>query len=91
VLFVLGRREAASLASLRSFFHRVQKMISEQKFQVTVFGVDQEKVAALNAACSYICRILWEEIAAASSLGVFAVLQKTLSLWPGDEKSLVIV
>jgi UDP-N-acetyl-D-glucosamine dehydrogenase len=47
-------------------------LFSEQKFQVTGFDVDQQKVAALNAGRSYIYRILSEEVAAARSSGFSA-------------------
>src|SRR5256885_15698582 len=47
-------------------------LFSEQKFHVTGFDVDQQKVAALNAGHSYIYRILSEEIAAARSSGFLA-------------------
>jgi UDP-N-acetyl-D-glucosamine dehydrogenase len=47
-------------------------LFSEQKFQVTGFDVDQQKVASLNAGHSYIYRILSEEVAAARSSGFSA-------------------
>ena len=47
-------------------------LFSEQKFRVTGFDVDQQKVDALTAGGSYIYRILPEEIAAAKSSGFVA-------------------
>jgi len=44
-------------------------LFSEQKFSVTGFDVDRQKVETLNAGGSYIYRILPEEIAAAKSSG----------------------
>lgn len=44
-------------------------LFSEQKFKVTGFDVDQQKVNTLTAGGSYIYRILPEEIAAAKSSG----------------------
>jgi UDP-N-acetyl-D-glucosamine dehydrogenase len=44
-------------------------LFSEQKFNVTGFDVDQQKVNTLTAGGSYIYRILPEEIAAAKSSG----------------------
>jgi UDP-N-acetyl-D-glucosamine dehydrogenase len=47
-------------------------LFSEQKFRVTGFDVDRQKVDALSAGRSYIYRILPEEIAAAKSSGFTA-------------------
>src|SRR5437016_14235835 len=47
-------------------------LFSEQKFRVTGFDVDRQKVATLNAGGSYIYRILPEEIVAARSSGFTA-------------------
>src|SRR3989440_13055187 len=47
-------------------------LFSEQKFRVTGFDVDQQKVDTLTAGGSYIYRILPEEIAAAKSSGFSA-------------------
>jgi UDP-N-acetyl-D-glucosamine dehydrogenase len=47
-------------------------LFSEQKFRVTGFDVDQQKVDTLSAGGSYIYRILPEEIAAAKSSGFVA-------------------
>src|SRR5215469_7117722 len=47
-------------------------LFSEQKFKVTGFDVDQQKVDALTAGGSYIYRILPEEIASAKSSGFAA-------------------
>lgn len=47
-------------------------LFSEQKFRVTGFDVDQQKVETLTAGGSYIYRILPDEIAAAKSSGFSA-------------------
>lgn len=47
-------------------------LFSEQKFRVTGFDVDQQKVDTLSAGGSYIYRILPEEITAAQSAGFAA-------------------
>src|SRR5215469_16604693 len=47
-------------------------LFSEQKFRVTGFDVDQQKVDTLAAGGSYIYRILPEEIAAAKASGFSA-------------------
>jgi len=47
-------------------------LFSEQKFRVTGFDVDQNKVDTLTAGGSYIYRILSEEISAAKSAGFAA-------------------
>lgn len=47
-------------------------LFSEQKFRVTGFDVDQQKVDTLTAGGSYIYRILPDEIAAAKSSGFAA-------------------
>ena len=47
-------------------------LFSEQKFKVTGFDVDQQKVDTLTSGGSYIYRILPEEIAAAKSAGFAA-------------------
>src|SRR5689334_14864628 len=47
-------------------------LFSEQKFQVTGFDVDQQKVDTLTRGGSYIYRILPEEIKAAKSSGFSA-------------------
>src|SRR5215469_16897390 len=47
-------------------------LFSEQKFRVTGFDVDQNKVNTLTAGGSYIHRILPEEISAAKSSGFTA-------------------
>src|SRR5689334_17481736 len=47
-------------------------LFSDQKFRVTGFDVDKQKVETLTAGGSYIYRILPEEIAAAQSSGFAA-------------------
>ena len=47
-------------------------LFSEQKFRVTGFDVDQQKVNTLTAGGSYIHRILPEDVAAAKSAGFTA-------------------
>src|SRR5438105_10532604 len=47
-------------------------LFSEQKFRVTGFDVDRQKIATLNAGGSYIYRIFPEEIVAARSSGFTA-------------------
>src|SRR5215813_621841 len=47
-------------------------LFSEQKFRVTGFDVDQQKVETLTAGGSYIYRILPDEIAAARESGFTA-------------------
>src|SRR5690242_21863651 len=47
-------------------------LFSDQKFRVTGFDVDQQKVNTLTAGGSYIHRILPEEISAAKSAGFTA-------------------
>ncbi len=47
-------------------------LFSEEKFRVTGFDVDQQKVETLTAGGSYIYRILPDEIAAAKSSGFIA-------------------
>src|SRR5690348_13239003 len=50
-------------------------LFSEQKFKVTGFDVDQQKVDTLTTGGSYIYRILPEEIAAAKSSGFAATTE----------------
>ena len=50
-------------------------LFSEQKFKVTGFDVDQQKVDTLTAGGSYIYRILPEEITAAKSSGFAATTE----------------
>jgi UDP-N-acetyl-D-glucosamine dehydrogenase len=52
-------------------------LFSEQRFRVTGFDVDQQKVDTLTAGGSYIYRILPEEIAAAKSSGFAATSNYT--------------
>src|SRR5436305_4012563 len=47
-------------------------LFSEQRFRVTGFDVDQQKVSTLNSGGSYIHRILPEDISAAKSAGFTA-------------------
>jgi UDP-N-acetyl-D-glucosamine dehydrogenase len=50
-------------------------LFAESGFRVTGFDIDAEKVAALNAACSYIHRIESQEIAAALAAGFRATAE----------------
>ena len=47
-------------------------LFSEQRFPVTGFDIDQQKVAALNSGGSYIVRILPAEIQGAQKSGFLA-------------------